>query len=95
MKLYHFINSFTQYNYQLSFKQLCVFVCVSVMEILAYMRADLLDTFIVYNERRKVTSSAKKKRKCGDKSLHQVNFCSYLVCLLGMIAQSLLVLRRI
>lgn len=32
---------------------------------------DLLDTFIVYNERRKVTSSAKKKRKHGDKSLHQ------------------------
>lgn len=29
------------------------------------------DTFIVYNERRKVTSSAKKKRKETDKSLHQ------------------------
>lgn len=30
-----------------------------------------LDTFIVYNERRKVTSSAKKERKDTDKSLHQ------------------------
>ncbi|KAK1284441.1 hypothetical protein QJS10_CPB21g01343 [Acorus calamus] len=30
-----------------------------------------LDTFIVYNERRRVTSSAKKKRKSSDKSLHQ------------------------
>ncbi|KAL4350105.1 hypothetical protein HN51_031179 [Arachis hypogaea] len=32
---------------------------------------DKLDTFIVYNERRRVTSSAKKKRRQGDKSLHQ------------------------
>ncbi|XP_059627949.1 UTP--glucose-1-phosphate uridylyltransferase 3, chloroplastic [Cornus florida] len=32
---------------------------------------DMLDTFIVYNERRKVTSSAKKKRRHADKSLHQ------------------------
>ncbi|KAL9230210.1 hypothetical protein vseg_005593 [Gypsophila vaccaria] len=32
--------------------------------------ADHLDTFMVYNERRRVTSSAKKKRKHG-KSLHQ------------------------
>ncbi|XP_057804639.1 UTP--glucose-1-phosphate uridylyltransferase 3, chloroplastic isoform X2 [Salvia miltiorrhiza] len=32
---------------------------------------DDLDTFIVYNERRKVTSSAKKKRRHADKSLHQ------------------------
>ncbi|KAK4351310.1 hypothetical protein RND71_030623 [Anisodus tanguticus] len=32
---------------------------------------DGLDTFIVYNERKKVTSSAKKKRRQGDKSLHQ------------------------
>ncbi|XP_027159295.1 UTP--glucose-1-phosphate uridylyltransferase 3, chloroplastic [Coffea eugenioides] len=30
-----------------------------------------LDTFIVYNERRKVTSSAKKKRMHGNKSLNQ------------------------
>lgn len=30
-----------------------------------------LDTFIVYNERKKVTSSAKRKRKRTDKSLHQ------------------------
>ncbi|KAK8473790.1 hypothetical protein PHAVU_001G244900 [Phaseolus vulgaris] len=33
---------------------------------------DELDTFIVYNERRRVTSSAKKKRRQGDKSLHQI-----------------------
>ncbi|KAL2903158.1 UTP--glucose-1-phosphate uridylyltransferase 3 chloroplastic [Bienertia sinuspersici] len=33
--------------------------------------ADVLDTFMVYNERRRVTSSAKKKRKQGVKSLHQ------------------------
>ncbi|XP_022746783.1 UTP--glucose-1-phosphate uridylyltransferase 3, chloroplastic-like isoform X2 [Durio zibethinus] len=33
---------------------------------------DKLDTFIVYNERRRVTSSAKKKRKHADMSLHQV-----------------------
>ncbi|KAF7132369.1 hypothetical protein RHSIM_Rhsim09G0179300 [Rhododendron simsii] len=32
---------------------------------------DNLDTFIVYNERRKVTSSAKKKRRYGDKSFPQ------------------------
>lgn len=32
---------------------------------------DALDTFIVYNERKKVTSSAKKKRRHSDKSLHQ------------------------
>ncbi|XP_027337973.1 UTP--glucose-1-phosphate uridylyltransferase 3, chloroplastic [Abrus precatorius] len=32
---------------------------------------DKLDTFIVYNERRRVTSSAKKKRRHGDKSLRQ------------------------
>ncbi|KAG8390128.1 hypothetical protein BUALT_Bualt01G0051300 [Buddleja alternifolia] len=33
--------------------------------------AEELDTFIVYNERRKVTSSAKKRRRHADKSLHQ------------------------
>jgi hypothetical protein len=32
-----------------------------------------LDTFMVYNERKRVTSSAKKKRKPEDKSLHQVS----------------------
>ncbi|KAL5732899.1 hypothetical protein ACOSQ2_032591 [Xanthoceras sorbifolium] len=32
---------------------------------------DELDTFMVYNERRRVTSSAKKKRKHADMSLHQ------------------------
>ncbi|KAL1080443.1 hypothetical protein V6Z11_D10G295600 [Gossypium hirsutum] len=32
---------------------------------------DNLDTFLVYNERRRVTSSAKKKRKPLDTSLHQ------------------------
>ncbi|XXG85906.1 hypothetical protein AAC387_Pa11g0905 [Persea americana] len=32
---------------------------------------DELDTFIIYNERKRVTSSAKKKRRQTDKSLHQ------------------------
>ncbi|KAJ7959622.1 UTP--glucose-1-phosphate uridylyltransferase 3 chloroplastic [Quillaja saponaria] len=32
---------------------------------------DKLDTFIVYNERRRVTSSAKRRRKPGNKTLHQ------------------------
>ncbi|KAJ8764174.1 hypothetical protein K2173_005094 [Erythroxylum novogranatense] len=32
---------------------------------------DEIDTFIVYNERRKVTSSAKRKRRHSDSSLHQ------------------------
>ncbi|KAJ4970072.1 hypothetical protein NE237_003171 [Protea cynaroides] len=32
---------------------------------------DALDTFIVYNERKRVTSSAKKKRRHTNKSLHQ------------------------
>ncbi|XP_042512379.1 UTP--glucose-1-phosphate uridylyltransferase 3, chloroplastic isoform X2 [Macadamia integrifolia] len=32
---------------------------------------DALDTYIVYNERKRVTSSAKKKRRQTDKSLHQ------------------------
>ncbi|KAI4372911.1 hypothetical protein MLD38_011092 [Melastoma candidum] len=32
---------------------------------------DVLDTFLVHNERRRVTSSAKKKRKAADKCLHQ------------------------
>lgn len=35
------------------------------------IEGDNLDTFIVYNERRKVTSSAKKKRRYADKTLHQ------------------------
>ena len=34
--------------------------------------ADELDTFVIYNERRKVTSSAKRRRKPTDTSLHQV-----------------------
>ncbi|KMS99348.1 hypothetical protein BVRB_2g045760 [Beta vulgaris subsp. vulgaris] len=35
------------------------------------VKEDVLDTFMVYNERKKVTSSAKKKRKQGGMSLHQ------------------------
>uniref|UniRef100_A0A0E0HFS4 UGP3-like C-terminal hexapeptide repeats domain-containing protein n=1 Tax=Oryza nivara TaxID=4536 RepID=A0A0E0HFS4_ORYNI len=35
------------------------------------LEAGELDTFIVYNERKKVTSSAKRKLKSEDKSLHQ------------------------
>ncbi|KAI0519281.1 hypothetical protein KFK09_006723 [Dendrobium nobile] len=38
----------------------------------------LLDTFILYNERRRVTSSAKRKRKMVDKSLHQTPDGSFL-----------------
>ncbi|KAJ0102982.1 hypothetical protein Patl1_06650 [Pistacia atlantica] len=37
---------------------------------------DQLDTFMVYNERRRVTSSAKKKRKHADMSLHQCSILS-------------------
>lgn len=39
---------------------------------------DDLDTFMVYNERRRVTSSAKKKRKHADMSLHQTPEGSFL-----------------
>ncbi|KDO68902.1 hypothetical protein CISIN_1g002690mg [Citrus sinensis] len=39
---------------------------------------DDLDTFMVYNERRRVTSSAKKKRKRADMSLHQTPDGSFL-----------------
>ena len=49
--------------------------------LFATVLADMLDTFIVYNERRRVTSSAKKKRKHADKSLHQVSLSDYLCCL--------------
>ncbi|KNA24035.1 hypothetical protein SOVF_019800 [Spinacia oleracea] len=35
------------------------------------VKEDVLDTFMVYNERRRVTSSAKKKRRQGGKSFHQ------------------------
>ncbi|CAN6467345.1 unnamed protein product [Victoria cruziana] len=35
------------------------------------MTEESLDTFIVHNERKKVTSSAKRKRKVSDKTLHQ------------------------
>ncbi|GFY82086.1 UDP-glucose pyrophosphorylase 3 [Actinidia rufa] len=43
---------------------------------------DVLDTFIVYNERRKVTSSAKKKRSHAHKSLHQTPDGSLLLILM-------------
>lgn len=46
------------------------------------MSADKLDTFIVYNERRRVTSSAKRKRRHADNSLHQVIIFWLLVSLL-------------
>lgn len=35
------------------------------------IEADELDTFIVFNERRRVTSSAKRKRRHAEKTLHQ------------------------
>lgn len=38
----------------------------------------ILDTFILYNERKRVTSSAKRKRKMADKSLHQTPDGSFL-----------------
>ena len=38
-----------------------------------------LDTFIVYNERKKVTSSAKRKLKPEDRSLHQVNISYFAI----------------
>ena len=51
--------------------------------MLATVLADVLDTFIVYNERRRVTSSAKNKRKHADKSLHQVSL-SLIICAMGL-----------
>ncbi|KAI5055644.1 hypothetical protein GOP47_0029165 [Adiantum capillus-veneris] len=39
---------------------------------------DSLDTFVVYNQRRKVTSSAKRQRKPADFSLHQTPDGSFL-----------------
>lgn len=39
---------------------------------------DELDTYVIYNERRKVTSSAKRRRKPNDASLHQTPDGSFL-----------------
>ncbi|XP_024518512.1 UTP--glucose-1-phosphate uridylyltransferase 3, chloroplastic [Selaginella moellendorffii] len=39
---------------------------------------DNLDTFIIYNQRRKVTSSAKRRRKLDDQTLHQTPDGSFL-----------------
>ncbi|KAL3684030.1 hypothetical protein R1sor_002052 [Riccia sorocarpa] len=39
---------------------------------------DKLDTYVIYNERRKVTSSAKRRRKPGEASLHQTPDGSFL-----------------
>lgn len=55
-----------------SFRVSYLYFCANMGVILVKTFADALDTFIVYNERRKVTSSAKKRRRHGDKSLHQV-----------------------
>ena len=41
-------------------------------DIELHISPDILDTFIVYNERRRVTSSAKRTRKHASESLHQV-----------------------
>lgn len=45
---------------------------------LAFARHDCLDTFLIYNQRRKVTSSAKRQRKPTDFSLHQTPDGSFL-----------------
>lgn len=52
------------------------------LTLLLRVSTDILDTFIVYNERRRVTSSAKKKRKPSDTSLHQVVFQIFFFCTL-------------
>ncbi|BFI29308.1 UTP---glucose-1-phosphate uridylyltransferase [Marchantia polymorpha subsp. ruderalis] len=39
---------------------------------------DKLDTYVIYNQRRKVTSSAKRRRKPGEHSLHQTPDGSFL-----------------
>jgi hypothetical protein len=36
-----------------------------------------LDTFVVYNSRTKVSSSAKRRRKSGEMNLHQVGACTF------------------
>ena len=46
---------------------------IFIHDIELYIPPDILDTYIVYNERRRVTSSAKKTRKHASVSLHQVN----------------------
>ncbi|KAL2635747.1 hypothetical protein R1flu_007226 [Riccia fluitans] len=40
--------------------------------------SDKLDTYVIYNQRRKVTSSAKRRRKPGETSLHQTPDGSFL-----------------
>ncbi|WOK95503.1 UTP--glucose-1-phosphate uridylyltransferase 3, chloroplastic [Canna indica] len=54
----------TMQNIADSFMNTCTSRCQEDIE-------SSLDTFIVYNERKRVTSSAKRKRKQTDKSLHQ------------------------
>lgn len=45
---------------------------------LAPIPQEELDTYIVFNKRRKVTSSAKRRRKAGEQSLHQTPDGSFL-----------------
>lgn len=47
-------------------------------ERLPLQKQEDLDTFLLYNERRKVTSSAKRRRNPGDLSLHQTPDGSFL-----------------
>jgi hypothetical protein len=54
------------------------FFCVPRVLAFSYLTGEL-DTFIVYNERKKVTSSAKRKLKPDDRSLHQVNISDFAV----------------
>lgn len=56
--------------------------------------SDKLDTFIVYNERRRVTSSAKKKKPHASAALHQVIFLKplslfFFLCLIALIWHSM------
>lgn len=52
-------------------------ICVSGFSNLIFTGE--LDTFIVYNERKRVTSSAKRKLKSEDRSLHQVNILYFAI----------------
>eukprot|EP00249_Psilotum_nudum_P021955 c28315_g1_i1 orf=217-3141(+) len=45
---------------------------------LSSIEHERLDTFVIFNQRRKVTSSAKRQRKLGDVSLHQTPEGSFL-----------------
>lgn len=68
----------------ISCNDLCIYVFKSLNGTysLNMILSDKLDTFIVYNERRRVTSSAKKKKPHASAALHQVIFLKPLSSLL-------------